>query len=254
MLYYLQSVSFEINLGCPLAAVHTACPICVKTRFNGSDTSRPLTDDIILASIDTLYNKLRFRGWVNWHYFNDPAVAFDRISAMIPAIRKTAPNARVGLFTNGIALPKDVSRCVVFDRIWLKDYTHDRDWSVLRKLMPVAYDPTPRLDARLTLPRDPQPGQRRCNRLYDELPIDHYGYGHICTDDWNRVVDIGNIWDIGIEGVAAKHVAVRDKIRTSPMADMAPDWCKTCGMPDKFQNCVIDNDIYREAQGEGLVP
>lgn len=259
MLHYLQSVSFEINLGCPLAKEHAGiCPISAAGRWDGLNTSRPLTDDLILESVRILYGQLGFRGWINWHYFNDPALAFDRIEAIIPLLRQQSPAIRIGLFTNGIAIPKDQIRCKVFDAIWLKDYTHSRDWTVLRKCgVRVAYEPHPTLDDRMVCPplgnqkSSPgkgKPGEIRCNRLFDEMIVDHYGYGHICTDDWLRKVDIGNVWEIGIRGVTEKFLAVRSQISQQPMPSDAPNHCRECGCPDKFQQCVIDGPIYQETQ------
>lgn len=255
MLHYLQSVSFEINRDCPLAELHAGvCPISVEERYDNCDQSRTLTDAVILESVDALYNTLNFRGWINWHYFNDPAMEFDRIEALIPQLRALSPKVRISLFTNGIFLPEDLTRCKCFDKIWLKDYVGTRDWTVLKQLrMDLYYEAHPRLDHRLLCGSDPNPGATKCNRMFDEMIIDYYGYGRICTDDWLRKVDIGNVWDDKITGVAAKFVAVRSTIRTTPMHPDAPEHCKRCACPDKFQQCIIDPAIWQECQRWGGV-
>jgi hypothetical protein len=241
----LQAIAFEISVGCPLATLHAGvCPISDPHRWDNLDTSRPITDDIIIRSCVSAYDDMGFRGWITWHYFNEPLLAFDRIEHLIRTLRSLIPTFRTEVSTSGEVLPNDLSRLRCFDRIRLKNY-RGHNHSKLDAIHPrVEYDDHPYLDNRMSIP--PSLSSSRCRRLFDEMPIDHYGNGHICSGDWRGVVKIGNIWDIGITGVATNYIAIRDIISQEPMPATAPEHCRMCAVPDRTGDCIIDEIIFRE--------
>jgi len=241
----LQAIAFEISVGCPLSKLHSGiCPISDKHRWDKLDTSRPMSDELIIDSCETAYHQLGFRGWITWHNFNEPMLEFDRIENLILQLRERISTFRTEVSTNGEVLPDDLKRMKCFDRIRLKNYT-GRDQSALLASHPnVEHDATPFLDERMASPVIQN--QHRCRRMYDELPIDFYGNGHICAGDWQGNVPIGNIWDDGIEDVAERFLAVRDQIGQEPVAPDAPEYCRNCGLSMRYGDCIIDQEIFEE--------
>lgn len=245
-LRYLQALDFEISLGCPFAGLHDGiCPVSDPRRWDHLDTSQPLNDVQILNACHIAYHRLGFRGWVLWHYFNDPLDGLDRLKHLIPQIKALVPEARFGLFTNGARLPKDLSRLLIFDQIWLRNYL-GRDFSAVQAAHPaVLIDPAPVLDARMSTPPRLN-NQRRCRRMWDEMVFDYYGHGHICTGDWRGEVTIGNLYTVPFETIVANYLAVRAAISQQPMAPNAPAFCQNCALTMRDGNCIIDPAIFAE--------
>jgi len=251
MLRYLQALDFEINRTCPLAKLHAGlCPISDPHRYDHvKDKSRAINMDIVQLCAQAAYGKLLFRGWVQFHYFNDPGDALGVICPAIPALRAAVPGIRLGLFTNGEMLGADLSQLRLFDGLWIRDYPNVRDGSRDTAGSPgVHIDAMPQLDSRMTTPLAKEPLTTRCRRMWDELCIDHYGYGHICTGDWRRAVDIGNVFDDGFAAVCERFNAVRDLICQEPMPPDAPAFCRYCQMSMRYGDCIIDEKIFNEAR------
>jgi hypothetical protein len=245
-LKYIQAIDFEISLGCPLVGLHmNICPVSDQNRWNGLPRANPLSDDLILLCCVTAYHELGFRGWVLWHYFNEPLLALNRIERLIPRLKQLVPEARTALFTNGERLPQDLNRLLVFDKISLKNYT-GRDVSRLVALHPnIAVDPKPELDARMQdVPR--LNADRRCRRMWDELIIDFYGNGHICTGDWRGAVPIGNVWSESFADIVTNYMSIRARISQEPMAEDAPGFCRHCTHSMREGDCIIDADLFAE--------
>ena len=253
LLRYLQSLSFEVNPFCPLAKFHAGiCPISDPHRY---DHVKDFSKNISLATVTDCakeaYATLGFRGWVQFHYYNDPGLMIDELAVLIPAMRASIPGLRVGLFTSGIMFAKeDLPKLRLFDGVWLRNYLGRRKWAEELKDYPmVKIDEQPVLDKRMTTPPADEPTKTRCRRMWDELCFDYHGYGHICTGDWRRAVDIGDLWTgRGFVEVCERFNAVRDLICQEPMPPDAPAFCRFCQMSMREGDCIIDPAIFEEVK------
>src|SRR5512139_288784 len=246
-LYYLQAIDFEVSPGlCALSKVHAGiCPISDPQRWDFVDISQPMTDESIIEACDVAYHELGFRGWVLWHFYNDPILSLPRLEKLIPRLKERVPEARTGLFTAGEPMPKDLSRLLVFDKIWLRNY-RGNDTSEIQKVHPlVLVDSAPVLDARMTTPPKLN-NQKRCRRMWDEMIFDYYGNSHICTGDWQGHVKIGNLADTPFRTIVDQYMEIRDAIAQEPMAPGAPAFCQNCNLSMRDGNCIIDFPIFRE--------
>jgi hypothetical protein len=244
-LKYLQAIDFEINLGCPLAGLHSGiCPITDPDRWKKLDRTHVMANADIIASVDEAYNQLGFRGWILWHYFNDPILGLDRLEQLVPQLRKVVPQARLGFFTSGEKADLDLARLKIFDKVWWRNYL-SRGTSAVRASHPnLIVDPAPVLDARMTTP--PRLNNRkRCRRMWDELAFDFYGHAHICTGDWRGEVRLGNIQD-GLFPIVQKYLTIRDTISQQPMALDAPAFCQNCALSMRDGDCIIDEPLFKE--------
>jgi hypothetical protein len=247
MLRYLQALDFEINRTCPLARLHAGlCPISDPHRYDHvANRSRTINMDVVQLCARAAYGKMLFRGWVQFHYFNDPGDAIDAICTGIPGLRDAVPGIRLGLFTNGEMFGSDLSKLRMFDGVWIRNYRQARNWHRDTAGIPgVRIGDLPNLDSRMTTPPAAEPLLTRCRRMWDELAIDHYGYGHICTGDWRRQVDIGNVFDDGFDAVCQRFNAVRDLICQEPMPPEAPKFCRYCQLSMRVGDCIIDQRIF----------
>jgi len=255
LLRFLQSLSFEINIGCPLAKLHEGiCPIGDRGRYDHVRApSRRITIEDVRDCAKAAYGELGFRGWIQWHYYNDPGLMLREIAAAIPGLREAVPGIRIGLYTSGVMFgrePADLEPLRLFDGVWLRDYTGHRDWvKELVDFPNVRVDTAPVLDKRMSTPPADEPMPTRCRRCWDELCIDHFGYGHVCTGDWRRRVDIGNLWDgRGFVEICERFNTVRDLICQEPMPPEAPEFCRRCRLSMREGDCIIDQEIFEQVK------
>lgn len=226
---HTQFLVFEITDQCNLAEAHKhRCPVALPDRYGTLDTSRPLTDDLIVECVRTAYQKLGFQGHVAWHYYCEPLLCWPRLRPLMARIVAEVPAAKFLLWTNGTLLDSmPTEELTAFDSIVITNY-FGRDFRPLSEQIPevnirvLRAGLDDRAECRL------QPGNARCLRQFVELIIDHYGNGHLCCMDFRGQCRLGNVWDDGFEQVVLNFLEVRDMVSTAPMPPEAPEVCRTC--------------------------
>lgn len=225
---YTQFLIFEIGCQCNLAKAHsTLCPIALPDRYGKLNTSRPLTEDMIIECAKTAYLELGFCGLVGWHYYNEPMLEWERIKILMARIKKGLPLAQFVLWTSGTIMPEDVSELRIFSQIHLTNY-QGRDWRFLQRELPdVEIDVFgPHMDDRAV--RRKVVGNDRCLRPFNEMIIDYYGNGHLCCMDFRGECVLGNVWSEGFQVVAKNFITFQELLCQQPMATIAPEVCRTC--------------------------
>ena len=225
---HTQFLVFEISPRCNLAERHAGrCPVSLADRYGTLDTSRPLTDELIIECCEKAYHQLGFQGRIAWHYYNEPMLSWDRLRTLIPRIKARVHEATFLLWTNGTIWPANLMDLAVFRDIVVTDYDA-QDFKALVQALPgtriVALHPG--LDDR-ALCRS-QYAEERCQRMFTELIIDHYGNGHLCCMDFRGACPLGNVWDAGFEQVVLNFLEIRDLVSRYPMSAAAPRVCWFC--------------------------
>jgi len=223
---YTQFLCFEVGRECNLAGYHQDCPSGTLDRYGSLDVSTAITDKQVVDSAVEAYAALGFAGNVAWHYYNEPMLQWDRLQALMAAIREKVTSARFTLWTNGTLLHKGTAGLDLLDQIWVTNY-RGRDWNWLHERVPRVVVFAPYLDER----RRPLEKDKLdfCLRPYNELIVDNYGNGHLCCADWRGACVLGNIRDAdGFAGVVERFQAARNQASQQPMPDDAPNVCRRC--------------------------
>jgi hypothetical protein len=88
-------VNIELGDKCNLTKIHPKCP---------SNAERPpgreLTDEVILKIVREIYEEWGFRGFIAWHFYNEPLLQMKRMFNLMEQIRADFPNSRFLLWTN----------------------------------------------------------------------------------------------------------------------------------------------------------
>jgi len=121
---YTQFLIFELGHKCNLAHVHKLCPSASPERFANVDTSRELTDDMIVRTAVRMYQEFGFRGLIGWHYYNEPTIQRERMMSLMARIKSEVSEARFVLWTNGTHILSS-DEMDAFDQIHVTDYTRD---------------------------------------------------------------------------------------------------------------------------------
>jgi hypothetical protein len=187
----LNLLSFDVGLKCQLWKLHKECPINAEERHPNKSFGH-LTPALVAQVIDQA-QELGFKGWVTFHYYNEPLLYMDEISE----IMRLSSYDKFLLWTNGLLLAEHQSSLERFHTIHITDYQLPNspdfqkimaehpgiNW-VIRKIS---------LDARFSSTEKTQ-AEVYCTRPeYLELPIDYYGNIHLCCYDWKGATQIGNI-------------------------------------------------------------
>jgi glycosyltransferase involved in cell wall biosynthesis len=237
-----QFLIFEIGTGCQLAKEHQGkCPID-QIRREG----RPLKDEEIISAARIAYERHGFRGFIGWHYYNEPTLLIDRVLGLMEQIRKVVPQSRFVLWTNGISRPTD-PRVSLFEQVWVTDYRGDaaqvrQHYEKLGVIQTFTVDND--LDNRIAETKsNPIKTGNRCLRPFTELIFDNCGGAHLCCYDWRREVNLGNLRD-GLSIVLGKRQIVMGNVCCQPMKNEAPTRCLQCQTRTELTR--FDEDI---AQG-----
>jgi hypothetical protein len=218
--------SQEIGTGCNLAHEHSRCPQRDPSRYALVDTRRLMSDETILNNIKTMYSH-GFRGYLGWHYYNEPLLYLERIERLHPEIKKINPNARLLAWTNGVLLKTiNPSRMNIFDFVIITNHAHE-NWSWFRCLHRNARVTHGRLDRRMS----PGPlNMNPCNRIKKEFVIDAYGNWRLCCADWRGTSVDMNVHTDGIERIIKAYKDMREVLSHDPIPESVPDICKNCIM------------------------
>jgi radical SAM protein with 4Fe4S-binding SPASM domain len=225
---WIHYLIFEISNDCNLASAHTPlCPIKDPERYGNQKCDKALSDGEIVRLASAIYEEYGFRGFVGFHFYNEPTIAWDRMMLVIREIKNTIRPGivpRFGLLSNGVLLiPEKIEGLKQFHQIAITNY-QNRDWSWLNGLAPYIDIIKPGLDNRVN--PVPQYDNVSCGRIFNEMIIDYYGNVHPCCMDWRGEIPLGNVQDEAISHIIDRYQKLRSSIY--PMSPMAPVKCKTC--------------------------
>jgi radical SAM protein with 4Fe4S-binding SPASM domain len=179
--------------------------------------------------VNEAYTKYGFRGFIAWHYYNEPMLQATRIFNLMDQIRKEFPGSRFLLWTNCTILPKD-SRVKLFERVHCTDYLNvgaDKLYEYFKVSWFGYKGKDTVLDDRLVI----SPGEKsfeRCLRLFTDFIIDNYGEVPLCCHDWQNTVKVGNIWKNSLEEILEVREILIKKICGKEMLKDAPERCLRC--------------------------
>lgn len=221
-------LSIEICRECNLAGEHSKCPIR-EDRHPNKD--REIGDETILRVVSDAY-ALGFRGFVAWHYYNEPMMAIGRVTNLIKRIRVRHPKARFLLWTNGTLLTRENAPVLLqFDKVYITNYS-GRDFEFTKDFCPDVTIEFRGFDERRDDERIVADG-KCCLKPYNELVVDNFGEVRLCCSDWRGHVRIGNVHVFPFPVLAEKFKRIRDAVSHEPMLPEAPPFCRTC--PEKHQ-------------------
>jgi hypothetical protein len=229
-MHFCQLFILEASPLCNYAELHPRCPVLDPRRFARLDTSRRLDDESMVRLAVEAYRDCGFRGYVGFHYHNEPLLSRDLLLRVIEGIRANVPRARFLLWTNGsLITPRNAAGLRAFDWAVITDYDN-RDFGFLHRrfdrLNVVGASFDDRRDGRLPLPRE-----QRCVRPFTEFVVDCYGNVHICCADWQGLASPGNVFTEGLGALAERFAEIRDRVSGSRMSQDAPDVCLHCWRP-----------------------
>lgn len=251
---YTQLISFEIGDKCNLTSIHPKCP------SNATRHGKELTDELILALITKIY-KYGFRGFLAWHYYNEPLLQADRVFSLMEKIKKDFPYSRFLLMTNCTVLPED-RRVKLFNLVLCTDYLNvglDKLHKSFDGSGWIGYKGQNYclLDDRFENPKaDKQSG--RCLKPLIDFIIDNYGEVHFCCYDWSSTVKVGNVWKDSFEDILKKREMLIEKICGKELIEGAPECCFVCtfreGNPHSVRDLdgTIANEAFRKYCGESV--
>lgn len=232
MLSNVQILVLELGSECNYAKEHPACPVSIRPKGD-----KALTDEKVIELVDDAYNKLGFTGYVAWHYYNEPMLYWKRMLKLMEKVKEKVPQVRFLLWTNGSILIDD-PRFDMFERVQVTDYQlrgHKHYQKYYRNTLHVNRE---MFDNRLEYegPNSDTP----CFRPFTEFVVTHFGEVHLCCQDWENRVKIGNVFDKSLtELVEAREKLVLTICRK--MDDTTPEVCRKCN--GKFGFNEFDDDI-----------
>ncbi len=226
----LQIIDFELGEKCNLGHVHDACPNLHPERFSLLNTEKQMSDELIIESAVTAYEKLGFTGLIGFHYYNEPLMQSKRLFRLAATIKGKVPKARFLLWTNGMLIPENVDQYHIFDQIVISGYNAEsargRDRLAAAGIK-CSYADNAQLDNRLqTL--EPKDKSASCLRPFLEMIFDTYGNTHICCYDWRGQGTTGNLNTQPIEELAVAWFKALPKIAGKKMGADAPEVCLNC--------------------------
>lgn len=222
----LQIFSQEIGTDCNLKHAHRhRCPIARDDRYSLLDTTTPMSDDVIIDNIRTVYNR-GFKGLYAWHFYCEPLLYLDRLEGLHERIRSVDPGAKELLWTNGVLINNGVeaARLRYFHKINITRHV-ELDYDAICRQLPQAKVISGRLDRRLT------PTAHHtipCRRIFREVVVDYYGNWRLCCGDWQGTAVCLNAHTSGMGAIVDEYLRLRPLISASPQPTGLPEICYTC--------------------------
>ncbi len=240
---YLQMVNIELGDKCNLTHHHPECP------SNAIRSGKELTDELILGFVDKIYEK-GFRGYIAWHFYNEPLLQEKRMFKLMEIIRSNFPKSRFLLWTNCTIVPED-DRVKMFEQVYCTDYLNvgmDRLYSCYKLAKNFWYKgKNIILDDRyqtLFLMKH----YDRCLRPLVEFIVDNYGEVHFCCYDWNNKIKIGNIWVDSLDSILEERGRRLKQVCGKRMTEDAPERCLRCHHRESLpETSDFDRQIANEA-------
>lgn len=228
MLSTTQFLIFEIGSKCNLGHIHTKCPNSVRVPTSPNT----LTDELILQCVDEAYTKFNFTGLIGWHYYNEPMLEYKRIFSLM----ERYPKGRYILWTNGLQ-PED-SRISLFEQVYCTNYNGMVTAEYYKGCKNVSIS-SPKFDERLKDTKNLLKDNNPCFRQYIELIIDNWGTTHLCCQDWQGEIKIGNLWEDTFTTLVLRRYKILEQMRKKEY----PERCLRC--KGKVRLPCFDKNIYR---------
>jgi hypothetical protein len=182
MLKRIRHLSLEIGPTCNLSGIHDWCP-----AHRRKPLGEPMPTEVIIEAIKKALS-LGFEGFVGFHYYNEPTLSPERIRAVMQAV----PEARYMLWTNGTnPIPEGFA--------WVEKSAYGHDWQGEHDERTHNYD-------------GPKREVTECWRPFIEIPIDYAGNMHMCCQDWDNTIRVGNIAEEGFETVVKRWKGLAETI------------------------------------------
>lgn len=228
MLRYTQILILEIGHLCNLAKEHCLCPVTERKTMGGES---PLLQSERVAIAQAAYRQHGFRGFVAFHFYNEPMLRAEEMFDTMRQTRDAVPAARFLLWTNGTITPDD-ERMRLFDKVVCSNY---RDNAALegyyrKYAADVQVNPANgnwQFDGRLSDWRANPAGYARCMRPLVEFIIDDWGRARLCCQDWRGEVEIGDYRRDGLDAMLLCRQSLTEDI-CRPMKECSPERCVRC--------------------------
>ena len=229
-MHLCQLFILEASPDCNYAELHPKCPVLDPRRFSGLDTSKRLDEDSMVRLAVHAYADFGFRGYVGFHYHNEPLLSRNLLLRVIARVRAKVRDARFLLWTNGSLITRrNAAELRAFDGVVITNYDN-RDFGFLHRrfkqfnFVDVIFDD--RRDGRLLGLRE-----QRCVRPFTEFVVDCFGNVHVCCADWRGLASPGNVFRDGLDLLVTRFAEIRDRVGGSTMASDAPEVCLHCPRP-----------------------
>jgi hypothetical protein len=231
---YTQYLIFELGSKCNLDKEHWGrCPSGDPDRYGALDTSRELTDSMILQTAEEAHN-LGFTGRIGFHYYNEPSTQWDRLLDLKQRIENSIPSQTFVLWTNGLNLhrleqaPADSKPH--FTDIVISNY-FKKDWSWVAPYCDRLEIGNGLLDGRKWPIR--QDSNTMCLRPFNEMIFDNYGNAHLCCADWQGTSNLGSLHkepfrDIAVRFLQIRMALVALTVDNTERSSIIPALCARC--------------------------
>jgi len=184
---------------------------------------------------------LGFRGFVGFHYYNEPLLDQGAIREVIDA----SQYGRFMLWTNGLLLSRRVTDNDVlrlFEWVVISDYFPERNAEWLAALKQHYGDMRidsfhATFDHRLANYDSPPHTAVQCWRQRLEIPVDHFGSVHLCCQDWKGSMGLGNIKRAPLHEILGDSAYLRTVGALRAGGGEIPSICQTCTSP-------LDRETY----------
>lgn len=196
MLQYNQFFIVELGSHCNLGKIHDKCPTSKRIK---KDTN--LDDEKIIQLVTEAYTELGFKGYVGFHYYNEPMLQWERMLGLIAKIRENIPTSRFVLWTNGTVLIDD-KRFDDIEFVVVTNYAnkpHEVYSKIYRNELLVIKE---NFDNRIAY--EGYGNSSPCTRTFIEFIVDCWGDVRMCCQDWEGRIIIGNVYDKPLKELVEK--------------------------------------------------
>lgn len=238
-----STVAIELSNTCPLAHIHTRCPL--NRQCAGPfrmDSSQHLPLSIIFGVIDTLahYN---YSGSLNFHQYNEP-LTDPRLLVIISRARELLPpEARLSTITNGQNLSVQLARELheygldgLLITLYGSQAERDRTAGWFREnIVPLFGDKNAGvltwgdLDDRLdNYTRPEQSGRGNCYAPLKTVTVTCSGYVGLCCMDWQRLHNLGDLRTHKLDAILSsdKVIVLYEQLSGGDRSQI--DLCRRC--------------------------
>jgi hypothetical protein len=232
MLSGCHHLSLELSPYCNLCKEHIWCPNSIRDK-----TGELVSDKRFIEIIQDATENLGFKGWVSFHFFNEPLLSKDRIQYII----ENSQYKRFQLWTNGLLFDRvnleETDKLVrMFEWIWISDYKGGdvEFFSGLEKRNPgvkilgMSFQMGGWDDRKHIYEHKVVEGPVHCVRPLCELPINFRGDVQLCCQDWAGSYEIGNIKNSLLSDILIGSDYERLLVDLQSSTENVPEVCKRC--------------------------
>lgn len=228
--FFIKGVSIETSTFC-----NRKCPYCPNSF---EPTPKLFMNRKVFDRIIDELTGIRFTGFLNYHFYNEPLLD-PRLMSWVQVAKRRLPGAFHRIYTNGDYLTAEVVQGFIsagISSFFVTNHSSDRE-SFNRRMSPIVLQYSPYMhinpldlhqdhDSRAGLIRTGRSLLRRCT-LYNNLQITYTGDVILCCNDYYRRHAYGNIMDRGLVEIwkTPAYSRLRSRIRRG-VYDL--EICKKC--------------------------